>query len=575
VNILQAAGLTRPIQSYAATPLSIDAWDPATVEVAQRIADLVHERRPDVVVDHIGSSAVPGLPGKNVVDLGLDVEQHDVPAVTALLEDLGFERTTGPRSFPITRPLLIGSIEHGGKLHLIHAHVHPRGNRAFPDEHARDLAFRDALRRDATLRDEYAARKIAIRDAGVESKIRYSLAKTEWIRGALERLGIADEPIVPPATIGIVGGGQLGRMMAAAARAMGYRIAVLDPDEQAPARVVADRFVRGAYDDIAAARLMASPADVVTVELEHVAYDVMDALDQDWPLNPGKWAVFVTQNRLEERRIVEAEGGSVAPWREVRTEADLRTAVDSLGLPLRLKVATGGYDGRGQVRLTSMSEVDGAFGRLGRREGEPALVERELEFDAELSIICARGVDGRTTTFPMARNRHDEGILVESVSPAGVSRDVERDARALVARLAEALDLVGTLTVELFLMPDGSLVVNELAPRVHNTGHWSIEGIATSQFEQHIRAVCRLPLGSVEPRAGGMATVNLLGVGADREARPTGVEYVLRLPDVHLHLYDKRRVFERRKMGHVTALAATPDEALARAREAAALIGWA
>jgi 5-(carboxyamino)imidazole ribonucleotide synthase len=565
----------RPVQPYAQVPLAIEEWDPATVDVAQRIAELVRERRPDVVVDHIGSSAVPGLPGKNVIDLGLDVEQRDVLAITTLLRELGFEQTTGPRSFPVTRPLLIGSIEHAGRLYLIHAHVHPRGNRAFPNEHARDLAFRDALRNDADLRAEYAARKRAIRDAGVTSKYRYSLAKTDWIRGALERLGIADKPITPPATIGIVGGGQLGRMLAAAARELGYRIAILDPDETAPARVVADTFVRGGFGDLRAARAMAAEAHVVTVELEHVAYGVMDALDQEWPLHPGKWAVFVTQNRIEERRLVEAEGGRVAPWREVRTQAELTAAADELGLPLRLKAATGGYDGRGQVRLQSMAEFAGALGQLGRPNGEPALAERELAFDTELSIICSRGVDGRTATFPIARNRHDEGILVESVSPAGVSPGVEQGAQQLVARLAEALDIVGTLTVELFLMTDGSLVVNELAPRVHNTGHWSIEGIATSQFEQHIRAICGLPFGSLEPRAGGMATVNLLGVGAEREARPIGAEDALRLPDVHVHLYDKRRVFERRKMGHVTALAASPAEALARAREAAALIGWA
>jgi 5-(carboxyamino)imidazole ribonucleotide synthase len=316
-------------------------------------------------------------------------------------------------------------------------------------------------------------------------------------------------------------------------------------------------------------------ADVATVELEHVAYDVMDALDREWPLRPGKWAVYVTQNRLEERRLIEAEGGRVAPWRAVASDADVATVAEELGLPLRLKSSTGGYDGRGQVRLSSTAEVEGAFGRLRCPKGEPALAERELAFDAELSIICSRTIDGRVTTFPVARNRHDHGILVESVAPAGVPAAVSEEAAELAARLAEALDLVGTLTVELFLMPDGSLVVNELAPRVHNTGHWSIEGIATSQFEQHVRVICGLPLGSVELRVGGMATVNLLGVGPERDARALGVERALQLPDVHVHLYDKRRVFERRKMGHVTALAASPEEALARAREAAALIGWA
>jgi 5-(carboxyamino)imidazole ribonucleotide synthase len=249
-------------------------------------------------------------------------------------------------------------------------------------------------------------------------------------------------------------------------------------------------------------------------------------------------------------------------------------AAIELGLPLRLKAATGGYDGRSQVRITEPPEARGAFERVGRPAGEVLLAERELAFEAELSVVCSRGVDGRATTFPVARNVHDEGILVESSAPAAIPAATAAEAAALAAQLAEALDIVGTLTVELFLMPDGSLVVNELAPRVHNSGHWTIEGHATSQFEQHVRAICGLPLGSVEPRAGGMATVNLLGTGPDRKARPAGIGAALRMPDVHVHLYDKRQVFERRKMGHVTALAATPDEALARARTAAKEIRW-
>jgi 5-(carboxyamino)imidazole ribonucleotide synthase len=554
--------------------LAIDEWDPATVDVARRVAALVHERRPDVSVDHIGSSAVPGLPGKNVVDLGLDVDQEDVPGVTALLEDLGFERMTGPRAFPPTRPLLIGAMDHDGRGYRIHAHVHPRGNRAFPTEHARDLAFRDALRADPELREEYAARKRAIQAAGVTSTIRYSLAKTEWIQGALKRLGITDPPLLPPATIGILGGGQLGRMLGLAARELGYRIAVLDPDPACPAAAVADRVVVGRYDDVDAALALAAGTDVVTVELEHVGFEVMGALDAELPVRPGVYGVFATGNRLEERRFLESEGAAVAPWREVHDEGELAMAAIELGLPLRLKAATGGYDGRSQVRITDPSDVRGAFERVGRPAGEGLLTERELAFQAEFSVVCTRGMDGRATTFPVARNVHDDGILVESVAPAVIPAATASGAAALAAQLAEGLDMVGTLTAELFLMPDGSLVVNELAPRVHNSGHWTIEGTATSQFEQHVRAICGLPLGSVEPRAGGMATVNLLGAGLDREARPTGMAAALRMPEVHVHLYDKRRVFERRKMGHVTALAATPEEALTRARAAAKEIRW-
>jgi 5-(carboxyamino)imidazole ribonucleotide synthase len=248
----------------------------------------------------------------------------------------------------------------------------------------------------------------------------------------------------------------------------------------------------------------------------------------------------------------------------------LRAAAE-LGYPLRLKSVRGGYDGRDQARIDGTQAISELDGRIGW----PALLERELAFEAELSVIVARNVDGVSRTFPVARNRHDRGILVESSVPAGVPGEVEEAAANLAESLATSMGLIGTLTVELFLMPDRSLIVNELAPRVHNSGHWSIEGAVTSQFEQHLRAICGLPLGSVEMRAPAAAMVNLLGEGAPRPAHPTGIYEALHVPDAHLHLYDKATVFERRKMGHVTALGASVDEALARAREAAAHIGWA
>jgi 5-(carboxyamino)imidazole ribonucleotide synthase len=400
------------------------------------------------------------------------------------------------------------------------------------------------------------------------------MAKTEWIRAALEKIGVADPPILPPATIGILGGGQLGRMLGLAAREHGYRIVALDPDPNCPAASIADDVVVGSYDDLDATLRMASKADVITYELEHVSLDVVQRLDWDWPVRPGVITLAATQDRLDERRFIESERASVAPWREVRDADELLAAARDLGLPLRVKAAHGGYDGRSQVRIADTRDLETALSRLGRPNGEAVLVERELDFEAELSIVCGRGMDGRPVTFPVARNRHDDGILVESVTPAGVPRAVEERATELVTQLAEGLDLVGTLTAELFLMRDGSLVVNELAPRVHNSGHWTIEGAVTSQFEQHIRAIAGLPLGDASLRAGGAATVNLLGTGGERNARPTGLDRALRSRDIHVHLYDKRRVFERRKMGHVTALAASPEEALERAKAAAALIGW-
>ena len=383
-------------------------------------------------------------------------------------------------------------------------------------------------------------------------------------------------PILPPATIGIIGGGQLGRMLAMAARAMGYRIAIVDPDPDCPSASVADELIVGGYDDVGAAVRLAEPSAVVTYELEHVAAAVGRAAAELRPLRPSVRALEVTQDRLAERRFLAEAGATVAPGRDVRSRAELAAAASELGWPLRLKAAIGGYDGRSQVRLASADDLDSAWHALERSaEAAGLLLERELEFACELSVVVARGLDGEVVPFTAGRNRHDAGILFETVvpAPAPVTVDVAERAQALAVHLAEALDVVGTLTVELFLLPDGSLVVNELAPRVHNSGHWTIEGAATSQFEQHIRAICGLPLG--DPAIHGPAAMlNLLGSGERRAARLAGVAEALADPAVHLHLYDKRQVFERRKMGHLTVLAATPEEALERATLARDLLSW-
>ena len=363
-------------------------------------------------------------------------------------------------------------------------------------------------------------------------------------------------------------------MLGSAARAMGYRVAVLDPDPDCPAAAVADRVVIGSYDDVGAALRLAEASDVVTYELEHVAAEVVQALATRVPVRPGHRPLVVTQDRLEERRFIEGAGIAVAPWHEVRTIAEARAAAADLGLPLRLKLPIGGYDGRGQLRIVGAGELDDAWTRLGRTEGDALLAERELDFAAELSVVVARTLDGPVVAYPIARNTHDAGILVESVAPASIPAEVAACARAIGTTLAEAMDLCGTLTAELFLLVDGSLVVNELAPRVHNSGHWTIEGAATSQFEQHIRAICGLGLGETSAH-GPTAMVNLLGTGSRRPARLTGAAAALADPAVHLHLYDKRTVFERRKMGHLTALGADLDEALDHARRALAALSWA
>jgi 5-(carboxyamino)imidazole ribonucleotide synthase len=383
----------------------------------------------------------------------------------------------------------------------------------------------------------------------------------------------APTPIAPPSVIGILGGGQLGRMLGSAARAMGYRVAVLDPDPECPAASVADRLVIGSYDDVGAALRLADLSDVITYELEHVAAAVVEAIADRIPVRPGHGPLVVTQDRLAERRFIEEAGVAVAPWRAVRSVAEARAAADELGLPLRLKLPIGGYDGRGQLRITEPGEFDDAWERLGRPSGAALLAERELDFAAELSVVVARGLGGDVAVFPVARNAHDDGILFESVAPAPVATEITARAVQIGTTLAEAMDLCGTLTAELFLLYDGSLVVNELAPRVHNSGHWTIEGAATSQFEQHIRAICGLGLGSPAALAP-TAMVNLLGTGSPRDACLRGIGEALADPTVHLHLYDKRRVFERRKMGHLTALGPDVEIALAAARGARAALRW-
>ena len=489
---------------------------------------------------------------------------------------LGFQAQGGVFPFPPTRPLLLGGLPlEDGSAIRIHLHVMPTAGR-FQHDLRRHLVFRDALRGDPDLRDGYADIKRGIVGAGVTNPLSYSMNKTEFIRAVLERLGEGERPLPPGSTIGIIGGGQLGRMLGIAALQLGYRIVVLDPDPDCPAAAIADRVIVARYDDVTAAGDLAAVCDVVTYELEHISPDLVRRIDADRPIHPVEYALRMTQDRLAERRFLTAAGAPVAPWREVRTIEELRDGAGELGYPLRLKAAVGGYDGRNQVRIAAESELEAGFAALARAASTAGLVlERELEFACECSSIVARDGAGKTVAYPLARNLHDAGILIESIAPAPlpVTNAVVAEAQALAARLAMELDLVGTLTVELFLLADGSLVVNELAPRVHNSGHWTIEGASTSQFEQHIRALVGLPLGSPEPR-GVTAMVNLLGSGPRRPAVLSGLDRALADPGVHLHLYDKREVFERRKMGHLTVVADDAKEAIHRARAALAELHW-
>jgi 5-(carboxyamino)imidazole ribonucleotide synthase len=567
-----------PIRPYERVPSAFHPWDPRTVDVARELARLIDSARPGTRAEHVGSSAVPGLPGKNVVDLGIEADPDEIPPLTDALRSLGFGRQGGLAPFPPTRPMLVGNVVHDGTSFRVHCHVIPPAR----GELLELCGFRDALRADRALRAAYAEQKRLIVEAARDGDANelYTVRKSDFVQDALYRLGIrhgpldAPDPVPPGATIGMLGGGQLGQMLGFAARAMGYRIAVLDPDPGCPAAAVADKVVVGRYDDAEAARRLARMSDVVTYELEHIGVDAAAAAGEIAPLRPGLRALRATQDRLAERRFLRDIGEHAAAFREICGTDEALDAARAIGYPVRLKVPLGGYDGRSQVRVDAPDAMASAVASLGGDDGGPLLLEQEIAFEGELSVVCARNRDGRTVAYPVARNRHVEGILAETVAPAPVHPVVAHDAREIADSIARGLDLVGVLTVELFQLPPGQgLMVNELAPRVHNSGHWSIEGAATSQFEQHLRAILGLPLGSVAPH-GPTAMVNLLGTGTDRPARIGGLEGALADPGAHVHLYGKRRVFERRKMGHVTVVGDEPEAALARARAAAARLRW-
>ena len=562
-----------PISRSPDRLLAVRPPDARAAIVADRVNDLIRAQRPDLDVVHIGSTAVPGLSGKGVVDLGINPPPAaDLAEIRALLAELGFQRTTGPAAFPDTRPLFVGGLEEGGEVLPIHLHVIPDAG-----EWRRHIVFRERLRADADLRARYTALKEEIVGSGETSSLQYSFRKATFIQGVLEDAGEAEPPIVPPATIGILGGGQLGRMLAMAARAMGYRIAVLDPDPACPAAAVADAVVVAPYDDIEAALRLAQMSDVVTYELEHVSADAVHAVANIRRIQPDPFALAMTQDRLAERRFLSSIGVPTAEWREVRTIEDLHAGVATLGAPLRLKASLGGYDGRSQVRIADpgTTAVEEAWRALGARAAEIGLLlEREVAFEQEVSVVIGRDLAGRSVPYPVVRNRHDAGILVEiDRARAGASR---RGARGLRAR---GEDRDGPCRGRRDHHRDVS-DAGRHAPR-QRTGAPSAQQRslddrrrAYEPVHPAVRAICGLPLGSVEMVSGGAAMVNLLGAGRDRPAAVLGVRRALLDPGAAVHVYDKRRVFERRKMGHVTVVADSTGEALRRARTAAAEISW-
>ena len=354
--------------------------------------------------------------------------------------------------------------------------------------------------------------------------------------------------IAPGSTIGILGGGQLGRMLAIAAAGLGYRVHVYAPPDEpgdgTPAADVAAAHTQAEWDDRAALAAFADAVDVVTLEFENVSVRTVEWLAERVPVRPGARALEIAQDRLAEKAFAHAHGGRVAPHRAVDDPAGLDAAVAALGCPAILKTRRMGYDGKGQARIDAPGDAAGAWAALG---GAPAILEARVAFEAEFSVLLARGTDGGKAVYDTPVNEHRGGILHRSVVPAlGMVARQAGEAVALAGRIADALDYVGLLAVEFFACADGP-VLNEIAPRVHNSGHWTIEGAATSQFENHIRAVCGLPLGAAS-LCGGAEMINLIGAEVD------GWAALLADPRARVHLYGKREARAGRKMGHVTRM---------------------
>ncbi|WP_413304321.1 5-(carboxyamino)imidazole ribonucleotide synthase [Bacillus sp. 1P10SD] len=359
--------------------------------------------------------------------------------------------------------------------------------------------------------------------------------------------------ILPGATIGIIGGGQLGRMMALAAKAQGFRIAVLEPTPDSPCGQVADVQVIGAYNSREAISKLAEMSDVITYEFENIDADTLGWLCEHATVPQGPTLLTITQDRIKEKRAIQQAGIEVAPYEVIQGLDDLLLKIDAVGYPAVLKTARGGYDGKGQLVIHHPEDVlEGkALCELG-----PCVLEKWIPFEKELSVIVTRKQNGETAIFPVAENIHVDNILHQTIVPARISETVAAAAVQKAEELADSLELVGTLAVEMFLTKDGTIYVNELAPRPHNSGHFSIEACETSQFEQHIRAICNWPLGSTELLKPAVM-VNLLGEHLETLYReiPTQKNW-------KVHLYGKEEPKWKRKMGHVTLLRETTADAL-------------
>lgn len=370
------------------------------------------------------------------------------------------------------------------------------------------------------------------------------------------------EPILPGSTLGVLGSGQLGRMFAIAARRMGYRVHVLSPDDDTPTGQVADVEVKADYADLEQVATFARNVSVVTFEFENVPAATTDACERFAPVRPAGSVLHTTQHRLREKSFLRSIGLPTTPFFAVHSAAELEHALDVIRTPAVLKTAAWGYDGKGQAKIMHPDDAPRAWDSLKTDE---AILEGFVDFESELSVVAARGLNGDFVSYGPIGNTHANHILDVSVCPAGLPQKLNEEAVAMARSVLEALNVVGVLCVEFFLTRDGRLLINELAPRPHNSGHLTIDACVSCQFEQQVRAVCGLPLGSPRQHSAA-AMVNLLG--DVWEGGTPRWEAALAMADVRLHLYGKQWPRPGRKMGHLTALATTPEDAVGRAQAA-------
>jgi 5-(carboxyamino)imidazole ribonucleotide synthase len=382
-----------------------------------------------------------------------------------------------------------------------------------------------------------------------------------------------DSIVRPGGLLAILGGGQLGRMTAMAARTMGYRVRVMDPEPACPSSFVADETIVGRWDDVSAARRLATGADAVTLEIEQIGVDALSEVARLAPLRPGVEPIRIIQDKTLQKTWLADAGFPVGAFRVVHSESELVEAVAALGGRVFLKIGRGGYDGRGQARIgfegpAAGDEIAKAWNAIGAR---PAVAEQALDLDYEISAMAARNPSGEVRGYPAARNHHENQILAWSVLPAGVPAELESRAKALAAAIIARFGLEGLLCVELFVTRQGELLVNELAPRPHNSYHQSERGCVTSQFEQLVRATCNLPLGDTSLITPA-AIVNLLGEVWLNHPGELDFAAALAVPGVRLHLYEKLRPRKGRKMGHLSAIGKTAEEAVELVLRAEALL---